>query len=70
MKLHATTRSSHLKYVGYDGTTLTVHFQNGDKYRYSGVSPNEFKTLMMAPSPGSFLHSHIRKYHKGERLLA
>ena len=54
--------SSSLASIGYDPVswTLDVEFRKGGVYRYSGVLPQVYQMLMLAPSKGRFFIAQIR----------
>ena len=55
-------KSSNLKSATYDAESkaLTVHFRNGNAYRYENVPPKVFQELGLAPSAGKYFHANIR----------
>jgi hypothetical protein len=55
--------SSNLVSVGYDEHShlLEVEFHNGTVCQYQHVPPAVFRSLMSAPSVGSFFNSTVRK---------
>jgi KTSC domain len=52
--------SSAISAVGYDGSTLTVEFNNGRTYDHPGVPYSVYEQLMQALSKGAFYNSYIR----------
>jgi hypothetical protein len=55
-------QSRNIKSVGYDADTQTleVEFHHGGRvYSYSGVSEDQYHSLVNARSPGAHLQSHI-----------
>lgn len=54
--------SSSLASVGYDPAfwTLDIEFRKGGVYRYFGVLPPVYLSLMQAPSKGRFFVTEIR----------
>lgn len=50
-----------------DGT-LTVHFNTGRSYAYSGVPADKAKAFETAESKGKFLHSEIVPHHKAQEI--
>ncbi len=61
--------SSHLYAVGYDESsgTLEVEFNDGSIYQYFNVPASVYRSLLGAPSKGSYFHDHIRttyRYHQ------
>lgn len=63
-------RSSNLKSVGYDRTSLVleIEFYDGSIYQYNGVPEDMHAALMTAPSLGSFLHKHIEGKYSYRRM--
>lgn len=55
-------RSSNLAQIDYDSDArvLTVTFQDGAAYAYSGVPGEIFEGLQKAPSAGSFFYQNVR----------
>ena len=73
--------SSQIAAVGYDATTreLVIRFHSSGRkqqrvYSYEGVPSELAKGLIVAESPGSYFHRHIRqgpypyRRHEGEGL--
>lgn len=62
--------SSHIARSQYDltGHTLDVEFQNGSVYQYHGMTPEEYKDFLYAPSPGEHFHQHIKNDHQYARV--
>jgi hypothetical protein len=52
--------SSSIKSIGHDETGLEVEYKNGGVYHYPGVSKDEHRDLMAAPSVGSHFAQNIR----------
>ena len=54
--------SSNIKSVGYDDASqvLEVEFKAGTLYRFYGVDPDIYNSLLAARSKGSFFSKHIR----------
>ena len=61
--------SSNISAIGHDpaNAELHVHFKDGSKYIYPGVSAEKHDALSQAESIGSHFSKHIRPYHKGSR---
>lgn len=58
-----------LKSVGHDGDqTLEVEFGNNAVYRYTGVTPEHFATMLAADSVGSHFLKTIRNACPCERV--
>jgi hypothetical protein len=57
---HQPVKSSHIRSIAHEGTTLEVEFLNGTKYQYVGVTPEEHGDLMSAESIGTHFAKHIR----------
>ena len=57
--------SSNIQSAAYDDETqeLTIVFQHGGEYTYSGVTTNEVDQFSAAPSAGKFLNSSIKPLH-------
>lgn len=55
-------QSSHLQNYDYDpnGQTLTVTFQNGASYQYSGVSMDAYEKLRQSGGSGTVFWAEIR----------
>ncbi len=53
--------SSMMSHVGYDeaAQTLTILFQSGKRYEYTGVEREVFDGLLAAPSQGSYFGDFI-----------
>lgn len=54
--------SSHVDRVGYDedASELHVHWSNGSTGYYAGVSAEDARSVMSAPSIGEELHRTVR----------
>lgn len=63
-------QSSNVRAVGYDAPTQTMHvaFHGGRTYEYTGVSPEEHRSLVGADSIGSHFHHHIKSRYTGRKL--
>lgn len=53
-------RSSAIRAIGYDGSTLTVEFHTGRTYRHPQVPYSLFEGLLNATSPGTYYNKQIR----------
>ena len=53
-------RSSVIRAVGYDGSTLTVEFHSGRTYDHPHVPESVYAGLMNASSKGRYYNEHIR----------
>lgn len=62
--------SSNISAVGYDASdgTLEVEFHDGSIYQYSAVPASVYRSLLDAPSMGSYFHAHIRTTYPYRRL--
>lgn len=62
--------SSNINALGYDEESqiLIVVFSNGAKYRYSGVSMDEFMAFLKAPSIGKHFYQDIKPKYTGYRV--
>lgn len=63
-------KSSHIKEIGHDPVTntLKVHFADGGKYHFKGVSAEKHAALMAAESVGSHFHKNIKGSHEHTKL--
>lgn len=52
--------SSHIQSIEHNGEHLYVHFLNGSIYEYDGVTEEQARRMLHAPSKGRFLWQHIR----------
>jgi hypothetical protein len=64
--------SSTISHVGYDDETneLSITFKHGGEHLYRGVSPEEHKSLIEAPSTGQHFHTHIRTQYTGAKQVS
>lgn len=55
--------SSNIEQIAYDASQkeLLVAFKTGLQYYYINVPEQLFEDFKKAPSPGRFLHEHIKK---------
>lgn len=62
--------SSNIQRIVYDPDTqqLTIAFQQGGTYRYSGVSEETARGFETARSAGSYHHSFIKQQHQFEKI--
>ena len=62
--------SSSLQSVGYDAASqvLEVQFRTGRVYRYFGVPPDVYNSLLQASSRGAFFNANIRDQYPFERV--
>ncbi len=62
--------SDHLSGARYDAfeNKAYVKFQNGYVYAVHGMSPEDYRTFMDAPSQGSHFHSQIKNNFAVERV--
>jgi len=62
--------SSNLRSVGYDSETmiLTIEFNSGGCYHYSGVPKYVHEGLMSASSHGIYFHENIRYNYPTTRV--
>lgn len=60
-------QSSMFRSIGYDpfSQTLEVEYNNGYVEQRSGISQNDYETLMAAPSIGKHFHQHIKPHSTG-----
>jgi excisionase family DNA binding protein len=63
-------QSSHLQSYDYDieSQTLTIQFQNGSTYTYSGVPLTEFNNMVQSGGAGTYFWSKIRNNYPTTRL--
>jgi hypothetical protein len=63
-------RSSNISSASYDDETkvLTVEFNGGAEYEYSGVMPETFEAFRNSSSAGSFFHTHIKANYVARRV--
>lgn len=68
---HTFKNSSNLVSGTYDSVTEELHlsFNNGTRYRYPSVKPEDVGELFNATSPGRTFAAIIRPYYKGTRLV-
>ena len=65
-------QSSHLQNYDYDPETqvLTIQFQNGAVYQYSGVPSFEFENLRQNGGSGTLFWSRIRDRYNFQKVSA
>lgn len=51
--------------IGYSNGTLTIQWNGGKTYNYSGVPQAVYNGLMAAESKGKYIAQHIRKQYPG-----
>jgi hypothetical protein len=63
-------QSSHLQSYDYDieSQTLTIQFQNGSIYTYSGVPLTEFNNMVQSGGAGTYFWSKIRNQYPTSKL--
>jgi hypothetical protein len=68
--LRQEVRSSELRWVGYEESTLLleVEFHGGEIYRYFGVPARLVLEFLEAKSIGRFFNAHIRPKFKFEKV--
>lgn len=59
-------QSSNVVSIGYEGGVLEVEFKSG-VYRYFGVAPEVYQTLLIAPSVGKAINA-IKDNYKFEKV--
>lgn len=64
--------SSNIAAIGYDkdSKTLAVQFKNGALWHYSGVSEAAHKSLMDAPSKGSYFAAQVKPRYRASQQPA
>ena len=67
----AIAQSSHLQSYDYDPNTqiLTVEFQNGAVYTYTGVPQNVFAGLAQNGGGGTFFWTNIRYQYPTTKII-
>ena len=59
-----TVNSSNIASVGFEAGTLEVEFKSGGIYQYMNVPELIYRSLLAAPSKGSYFASNIKdRYH-------
>jgi hypothetical protein len=60
----------HVRRIEYDVATknLDVQFENGRRYRYSGVEYPEWEALMRADSKGAHVRRIVQPRHRFQEL--
>lgn len=68
----APVKSSNISGIGYqpETKTLIVNFKNGNRYKYSGVEPEQHAALMDSDSIGRFFHTKIRGQYGTENITS
>lgn len=63
--------SSTISHIGHDPNLnrLTIKFHNGGTYSYDGVSADEHKALLNAPSVGKHFAAHVRPKYKATKHI-
>lgn len=63
-------KSSHIKEIGHDPVTNTLHmrFTDGGLYHFAGVSAEKHAALMAADSIGSHFAKHIKGKHEHTKI--
>lgn len=64
-------QSSHLQSYDYDpdSQTLTVQFQNGAIYQYTGVPHTEYWNLAQNGGSGTYFHAKIRNSYPTTKIF-
>jgi lysyl-tRNA synthetase class 2 len=64
--------STAVESVGYDARTRTleVEYAGGGVYRYLGVPPRCYETLLRAESIGAFVNRRVKPYYRCLRVAA
>ena len=61
--------SSYIDSIGHEGETLEVAYKDGKTWRYAGVTPDVFESVMKAESVGRALLENVLKGgYEGERI--
>jgi hypothetical protein len=63
-------RSSNVSHCRYNESAkqMDIRFQGGAIYRYSHVDESVYSQLLLATSPGSYVHRHVKKLFKATRI--
>ena len=64
-------QSSHLQSYEYDPDTetMTITFQNGSIYQYSGVPITEFYNMAQNGGAGTYFHAKIRNRYPTTKIF-
>lgn len=67
---HEFPHSTSIQCCEYDPATKDMHitFVSGGKYKFSGVSQEDFDGFKTCDSVGSYFHTKIRRAYKSERV--
>jgi KTSC domain len=57
-------KSSSVRSVGYEGSTLEIEYVNGYVYQYFDVPQPTFAGLMAAESIGNYVNTEIKPYYE------
>ena len=60
--------SSNLSSVGYENSTLRIHFKSGGIYEYNHVPESVYRGLMAASSKGTYHAQHIKNNYTFTRI--
>lgn len=60
--------SSNIASIGYDGSTLYVHFNSGGLYEYYNVPLSVYNGLISASSHGSYLATYVKGRYGYRRI--
>jgi hypothetical protein len=68
--LRTRVQSTSIASMGYDprDRVLEVEFINGGVYEYLGVSPEEYRALLAAPSRGAYLNRVIKRKYEYRKI--
>ena len=63
-------RSSNVSHCRYNegARQMDIRFHDGSIYRYSHVDESTYAQLLLATSPGSYVHRHVKKIYKATRI--
>ncbi|NOR44425.1 MAG: KTSC domain-containing protein [Candidatus Delongbacteria bacterium] len=62
----STPQSSNVAGFSYDGSILTVGFNNGTRYKYFDVPQNIYEGMKSAISVGKYLNSEVKGIYRYE----
>lgn len=63
-------RSSNVSHCRYNlgSLQMDIRFHDGAVYRYSHVDEPTYAQLLLAVSPGAFVHRHVKNIYKATRI--
>lgn len=60
-------KSSNIKTIAYNGSTLRITFQSGSTWNYEGVPEHVHRELLNSESKGSYFARMIRNNYNGAK---